>query len=146
MRNNNRLFLTLSALLALGLAGCGGGGGSAGGGGGTDAEEALGDVDLAGVEVEIAGVWTGTEQERFRAVLDAAQLPMIVYNVPGRTSCNILPETVEALAVDPRVVGVKEASGDIVQISEFARRVGVRVAIYSGNDDQIVPVLSLGGR
>jgi 4-hydroxy-tetrahydrodipicolinate synthase len=82
----------------------------------------------------------------FRAVLDAAQLPMIVYNVPGRTSCNVLPETVEALAADPRVVGVKEASGDIVQIAELARRIGERVAIYSGNDDQVVPVLSLGGR
>lgn len=82
----------------------------------------------------------------FRAVLDAAQLPVIVYNVPGRTGCNVLPETVEALAADPRVVGVKEASGDIVQIAELARRVGDRVAVYSGNDDQIVPVLALGGR
>lgn len=82
----------------------------------------------------------------FRAVLDAADLPMIVYNVPGRTACNILPETVEELAGDERVVGVKEASGDISQIAEVARRVGDRVAIYSGNDDQVVPVLSLGGR
>lgn len=82
----------------------------------------------------------------FRAILDAADLPMIVYNVPGRTACNILPETVEELAADERVVGVKEASGDISQIAEVARRVGDRVAIYSGNDDQVVPVLSLGGR
>lgn len=81
----------------------------------------------------------------FRAVLDAADLPLVVYNVPGRTACNILPETVEQLAEDPRVVGVKEASGDIAQIAEVARRVGERVALYSGNDDQIVPVLSLGG-
>ncbi len=65
--------LVLLAIFALLAAACGGGGGggSAGGGGGTDAEDALGDVDLAGVEIEIAGVWTGTEQERFRAVLDA---------------------------------------------------------------------------
>jgi 4-hydroxy-tetrahydrodipicolinate synthase len=82
----------------------------------------------------------------FRAVLDAGDLPLVVYNVPGRTACNLLPETVEALAADERVVGVKEASGDIVQIAELARRIGDRVAIYSGNDDQIVPVLSLGGR
>ena len=82
----------------------------------------------------------------FRAIVEAANLPVIVYNVPGRTACNILPETVEELAADPRVVGVKEASGDIVQIAELARRIGDRVAIYSGNDDQIVPVLSLGGR
>jgi 4-hydroxy-tetrahydrodipicolinate synthase len=82
----------------------------------------------------------------YRRVLDAADLPLIVYNVPGRTACNILPATVEELAGDPRIVGVKEASGDIVQVAELARRVGHRVAIYSGNDDQIVPVLALGGR
>lgn len=82
----------------------------------------------------------------YRAVLEAADLPMIVYNVPGRTACNILPETVEQIAADPRVVGVKEASGDISQIAELARRVGERIAIYSGNDDQIVPVMALGGR
>lgn len=84
--------------------------------------------------------------EHFRAVLDAADLPMIVYNVPGRTACNILPETVEQIAEDERVVGVKEASGDITQIGELCRRIADTVAIYSGNDDHIVPVLSLGGR
>jgi 4-hydroxy-tetrahydrodipicolinate synthase len=82
----------------------------------------------------------------FRKVLDATDLPMIIYNIPGRTACNILPATVETLASDPRVAGVKEASGDIAQIGDLARRVGDRVAIYSGNDDQIVPVLALGGR
>ena len=81
----------------------------------------------------------------FRAVMDAGGLPAILYNVPGRTACNLLPETVEALADDPRVVGVKEASGDLSQIAELARRVLGRVALYSGNDDQVVPVLSLGG-
>ena len=77
--------------------------------------------------------------------MDAAALPTIVYNVPGRTACNILPETVEQLAADERVVGLKEASGDISQIAEIARRVSERIALYSGNDDQIVPVLALGG-
>lgn len=81
----------------------------------------------------------------YRAVMDAADLPTIVYNVPGRTACNILPATVETLAEDPRVAGVKEASGDISQIAELARRLHDRIAIYSGNDDQVVPVLSLGG-
>jgi len=85
-------------------------------------------------------------EAHFRAVLDAADLPLVVYNVPGRTACNILPETVERLADDERVVGVKEASGDIAQVAELARRVADRIAIYSGNDDQIVPLLSLGGR
>jgi 4-hydroxy-tetrahydrodipicolinate synthase len=82
----------------------------------------------------------------FRAVLDACDLPAIIYNVPGRTSVNILPETIVRLADDARVIGVKEACGDIAQIAELARLVGDRLAIWSGNDDQIVPILSLGGR
>lgn len=82
----------------------------------------------------------------YRRVMDAADLPCIVYNVPGRTACNILPETVETLAEDPRVVGVKEASGDIAQVAELCRRVADRVAVYSGNDDQVVPLMSLGGQ
>jgi len=81
----------------------------------------------------------------YRRVMDAAELPCIVYNVPGRTACNILPETVEALAEDPRVVGVKEASGDIAQVAELCRRLADRVAVYSGNDDQVVPLMALGG-
>ena len=80
-----------------------------------------------------------------RAVMDAADLPTILYNVPGRTACNILPETMEEIASDARVVGVKEASGDIAQVAEVARRIGDRVAIYSGNDDQALAVLALGG-
>ena len=81
----------------------------------------------------------------YRAVIDAADLPCVVYNVPGRTACNILPETVEALAEDPRVVGVKEASGDISQVAEICRRVADRVGVYSGNDDQVIPLMALGG-
>ncbi|MET0398776.1 MAG: 4-hydroxy-tetrahydrodipicolinate synthase [Longimicrobiaceae bacterium] len=82
----------------------------------------------------------------FRAVMDAGDLPTIVYNVPGRTACNILPETVEEMAADERVVAIKEASGDIVQVAEIARRVGDRVDLYSGNDDQVVPLMALGGK
>jgi len=81
----------------------------------------------------------------YRAVIDAADLPCVVYNVPGRTACNILPETVETLAEDARVVGVKEASGDISQVAEICRRVPDRVGVYSGNDDQVVPLMALGG-
>jgi 4-hydroxy-tetrahydrodipicolinate synthase len=84
--------------------------------------------------------------DHFRAVMDAADLPAILYNVPGRTAVNILPETVATLADDPRVIGVKEACSDIVQIAELARLVGARLSIWSGNDDQVVPILSLGGR
>lgn len=82
----------------------------------------------------------------YRAVMDAGELPTVVYNVPGRTACNILPETVETLAdQDERVVAVKEASGDISQVAELCRRVADRVAVYSGNDDQVVPLMALGG-
>jgi 4-hydroxy-tetrahydrodipicolinate synthase len=81
----------------------------------------------------------------FRRVMEAGDLPTIAYNVPGRTACNILPETVEILAEDERIVGVKEASGDISQVAEVCRRVAHRVAVYSGNDDQVVPLMALGG-
>lgn len=82
----------------------------------------------------------------YEKVIDAADLPTVVYNVPSRTACNILPETVEEIANDPRIVGVKEACGDISQIADLCARLADRVAIYSGNDDQVVPLLSLGGR
>lgn len=84
--------------------------------------------------------------DHFRAVIDSAGLPAIIYNVPSRTAVNILPDTIAALADDGRVVGVKEASGDLGQIAELARIAGDRLAIWSGNDDQIVPILALGGR
>lgn len=81
----------------------------------------------------------------FRHVIDAADLPAVIYNVPGRTSVNILPATLATLAQDERVIAVKEASGDISQVAEVARLVGHRIALWSGNDDQIVPLLALGG-
>jgi 4-hydroxy-tetrahydrodipicolinate synthase len=84
--------------------------------------------------------------DHFRSAMDAADLPAILYNVPGRTAVNILPDTIAELAADERVIGVKEASGDIVQVAELARLTTGRLAIWSGNDDQIVPILSLGGR
>jgi 4-hydroxy-tetrahydrodipicolinate synthase len=81
----------------------------------------------------------------FRKVMEAGDLPAIAYNVPGRTACNILPETMETLAEDERIVGIKEASGDISQVAEVCRRLAHRVAVYSGNDDQVVPLMALGG-
>ena len=81
-----------------------------------------------------------------RAVMDAGDLPTILYNVPGRTAVPMAPETVAELADDERVVGVKEASGDLSQIADLAALVGDRMAIWSGNDDQILPILSLGGQ
>ena len=81
----------------------------------------------------------------FRAVADASTKPCILYNVPSRTGCNLLPATTAALAEHPNIVGVKEASGNISQIAEIAALCGDKLDIYSGNDDQIVPILSLGG-
>ena len=81
----------------------------------------------------------------FRAVADAIDKPCILYNVPGRTGCNLLPATAAALAEHPNIVAIKEASGNISQIAQLAALVGDKMDIYSGNDDQIVPVLSLGG-
>ena len=84
--------------------------------------------------------------ESFRAIADASSRPCILYNVPPRTGLNMLPETVEALADHPRIAAVKEASGNISQVARIRRLCGDRVAIYSGCDDQTVPILSLGGK
>ncbi len=82
----------------------------------------------------------------FKTVADSVKIPVILYNVPSRTGCNILPETVIRLCTDvENIVGVKEASGNISQIAKLAAKAKGKVDIYSGNDDQIVPVLSLGG-
>ncbi len=82
----------------------------------------------------------------FAAIADASTKPCILYNVPSRTGCNLLPETVSVLADHPRIAGIKEASGNISQIAQIAALCKDRIDIYSGNDDQIVPILSLGGK
>ena len=82
----------------------------------------------------------------FTAIADASTKPCILYNVPSRTGCNLLPESVLKLADHKNIVAIKEASGNISQIAELAHLVGDKLDIYSGNDDQIVPVLSLGGK
>lgn len=82
----------------------------------------------------------------FKAVADISDKPCILYNVPSRTGCNLLPATVARLAEHPNIVAIKEASGDISQIAELARLCGDKIDIYSGNDDQIVPIMSLGGK
>ena len=82
----------------------------------------------------------------FKTVADAVKLPIILYNVPSRTGCNILPDTIVRLVTEvENIVGVKEASSNISQIARLAAKAGGKVDIYSGNDDQIVPILSLGG-
>ena len=83
----------------------------------------------------------------FKTVADSVKVPAILYNVPSRTGCNILPETVVKLCKDvENIVGIKEASGNISQIAHLAAIGQGVVDIYSGNDDQIVPLLSVGGK
>ena len=82
----------------------------------------------------------------FTAIADASTKPLILYNVPSRTGCNILPATAAILAEHPNIVAIKEACGNISQIAELAALTRGKLDIYSGNDDQIVPVLALGGK
>lgn len=82
----------------------------------------------------------------FRAIADESEAPCILYNVPSRTGLNMLPETVAALADHPRIAALKAASGNISQIAKTIRLCGDRMDIYSGNDEQTVPILSLGAK
>ena len=81
-----------------------------------------------------------------KAIADAIKVPIIVYNVPSRTGANISVSTMQKLAEIPNVQAVKEASGDISQITEIARTCGDKLDVYSGNDDQTLPILSVGGK
>lgn len=83
--------------------------------------------------------------QSFTAIANASTKPCILYNVPSRTGCNLLPATVARLADHPNIVAIKEASGNISQIAEVAALCGDKIDIYSGNDDQIVPIMALGG-
>ncbi len=83
--------------------------------------------------------------KHYTTIANSVDLPIILYNVPGRTGVNIKPSTVEKLSKIENIVAIKEASGDISQVAEIARLCGEDFTIYSGNDDQIVPILSLGG-
>ena len=85
--------------------------------------------------------------EHYTMVANSVKLPIIMYNVPSRTGCNILPETAAKLCKNvPNIVGIKEASGDISQVAKVALLCGDDIGIYSGNDDQIIPILALGGK
>ncbi len=84
--------------------------------------------------------------ESFTAIADASTKPCILYNVPSRTGCNLTPESAAVLAKHPNIVAIKEACGNISQVAKLASLVGDDMDIYSGNDDQIVPILSLGGK
>ncbi|WP_294342277.1 4-hydroxy-tetrahydrodipicolinate synthase [uncultured Clostridium sp.] len=83
--------------------------------------------------------------EHFKAISSNINIPIILYNVPSRTGLNLKPSIVKELSKIPNIVGVKEASGDLSQVLEIRALCGEDFLIYSGNDDQIIPILSLGG-
>ncbi len=84
--------------------------------------------------------------KHFTTIADSIKIPVILYNIPGRCGCNVLPETIVKInELSPNVVAVKEASGNISQVAKLASLVNGKMDIYSGNDDQIIPVMSLGG-
>ena len=84
--------------------------------------------------------------QMFTKIADVSSVPVILYNVPSRTGVNIAPATVKELSKHPNISGIKEASGNISAVAEIAALCGDDINIYSGNDDQIVPIMSLGGK
>jgi 4-hydroxy-tetrahydrodipicolinate synthase len=84
--------------------------------------------------------------QHYKAISDATKIPNIMYNVPSRTGCNILPETAARIVNDcANVAGIKEASGNISQIVKLMSLTDGNIDLYSGNDDQVVPIMSMGG-
>jgi 4-hydroxy-tetrahydrodipicolinate synthase len=81
----------------------------------------------------------------FKAIASASDMPIMLYNIPGRTSQNLLPETVAELALVPNIVAIKEASGDLDQVSHIRRLTPPEFAIYSGDDSLTLPMLAVGG-
>lgn len=84
--------------------------------------------------------------KHYNYIADRVNIPIILYNVPSRTGVNILPKTASELSKHKNIVAIKEASGDFSQIAETISLCGDNLTVYSGNDDQIVPILSLGGK
>ena len=82
----------------------------------------------------------------FTAVADASTVPVILYNVPGRTGCNLLPKTAAKLAEHPNIVGIKEATGNMAQMVELRALCGDKLDIYSGEDALTVPMMAMGAK
>lgn len=84
--------------------------------------------------------------QMFTAIADASDVPVILYNVPSRTGVNIEPATVAELAKHPRICAIKDAGGNISKTAELISLCGDNIDVYSGNDDQVIPIMSLGGK
>jgi 4-hydroxy-tetrahydrodipicolinate synthase len=111
----------------------------------------VGELEKLGVDaiLSVSPYYNKPTQEgiyrHFREIAGTSSLPVIVYNVPGRTGSNILPDTILRLADLPNILGVKEASGDIAQIGEICTRVPDTFRVFSGDDALTLPVAALGG-
>jgi len=109
------------------------------------------EVERLGVEgiLSVSPYYSKPTQEgiyqHYRALAEATRLPILIYNVPGRTASNILPETLLRLSEIPNIAGVKEASGDVSQIGEICTRAAAGFRIFSGDDALTLPVIALGG-
>lgn len=84
--------------------------------------------------------------KHFTTVADASTVPMIMYNVPGRTGCNLLPKTVAKLAEHPNIAAIKEATGNMAQMVEIMHLCGDKLDVYSGEDALTVPMMAMGGK
>jgi len=84
--------------------------------------------------------------QHYKTITDEVNIPIVMYNVPGRTGVNMEPETVERLCDIDTIIGIKEASGNVLQVSEIHRRCGDRIAILSGDDALLYPILAVGGK
>ncbi len=124
------------------------------GAGGNDTSKVIGmiaEVKKLGVDgiLSVSPYYNKPTQEgiyqHYRALAESTDLPIIVYNVPGRTGSNILPDTLLRLAELPNIAGVKEASGDISQVGEICTRAPARFRIFSGDDSLTLPLIALGG-
>ena len=83
--------------------------------------------------------------KHFVTIADASDVPVILYNVPGRTGCNLLPKTVARLAEHPNIVAIKEATGNMAQMAEIMHLCGDKIDVYSGEDALTVPMMAMGG-
>jgi 4-hydroxy-tetrahydrodipicolinate synthase len=84
--------------------------------------------------------------QHFKTIAESVPLPQILYNIPGRTSVNMLPETVARLAELPEITAIKEASGSLPQMAEVMELAGDRITLLAGDDNVVLPVLAIGGR
>ena len=107
------------------------------------------EAEKAGVDgvLLVTPYYNKATQKGFKLIANSISVPVILYNIPGRTGCTMAPETIIKLCTDvENIVGVKEASGNISAIAKLMAKANGKVDLYSGNDDQIVPILSLGGK